>query len=145
MGLTSTAQNTEVMAEINITPFTDVLLVLLIIFMILVALSAPPGFQKELPKKSNAPATINQHQLQKSINVLVSKDNRVYIDSHLTPFSNLYNAMADAIRFHTDHQAQGYNTHISLLADQDAQYNTIIKILDAARQAGDDDVGFVTQ
>jgi biopolymer transport protein ExbD len=33
-----------VMAEINITPFTDVLLVLLIIFMILAARVAPPGF-----------------------------------------------------------------------------------------------------
>lgn len=32
-----------IMAEINITPFTDVLLVLLIIFMILAALVAPPG------------------------------------------------------------------------------------------------------
>ena len=41
------------MAEINITPFTDVLLVLLIIFMILAALVTPPGFEKELPNHSN--------------------------------------------------------------------------------------------
>ena len=44
-----------------------------------------------------------------------------------------------------EHAAQGYLTHISLIADSAANYNTIIKILDAARQAGDDDVGFVTQ
>jgi biopolymer transport protein ExbD len=44
-----------VMAEINITPFTDVLLVLLIIFMILAALVAPPGFEKQLPNPGGPP------------------------------------------------------------------------------------------
>ena len=52
MSLLSAQQESEVMAEINITPFTDVLLVLLIIFMILAALVAPPGFEKELPNKN---------------------------------------------------------------------------------------------
>ena len=49
MSMLSSARDDEVMAEINITPFTDVLLVLLIIFMILAALVTPPGFQKNLP------------------------------------------------------------------------------------------------
>jgi biopolymer transport protein ExbD len=43
VSLLSAQQESDVMAEINITPFTDVLLVLLIIFMILAALAAPPG------------------------------------------------------------------------------------------------------
>ena len=42
------ANDATVMAEINLTPFTDVLLVLLIIFMLLAALVAPPGFEKKL-------------------------------------------------------------------------------------------------
>ena len=46
MSMVSAQQDDAVMAEINITPFTDVLLVLLIIFMILAALVAPPGFEK---------------------------------------------------------------------------------------------------
>ena len=145
MGLSSTAQESEVMAEINITPFTDVLLVLLIIFMILAALAAPPGFQKELPKKSNAPQKINLRQLQHQIQVTVSKDNRIFIDGHQTTVARLYDDMVGAVRFHSEHANQGYTTHVSLLADTDAAYNTIIKVLDAARQAGDDDVGFVTQ
>ena len=52
MSMLSAQQDDEVMAEINITPFTDVLLVLLIIFMILAALITPPGFQKELPNNT---------------------------------------------------------------------------------------------
>ena len=145
MGLTSTAQDTEVMAEINITPFCDVLLVLLIIFMILAALTAPPGFQKELPKKNDAPQKINQSQLKHQIDVEVSANNRIFIDGRQTSDARLYDDMAAAIRYHHDHANQGYLMHVSLVADADASYNTIIKILDAARQAGDDDVGFVTQ
>jgi biopolymer transport protein ExbD len=37
------------LCEINVTPFTDVLLVLLIVFMILAALVVPPGFERRLP------------------------------------------------------------------------------------------------
>ena len=37
-------------AEINITPFTDVLLVLLIIFMVMAALIAPAGFEKRFDR-----------------------------------------------------------------------------------------------
>jgi len=145
MGLTSAAQESEVMAEINITPFTDVLLVLLIIFMILAALAAPPGFQKELPKKSNAPTKININTLKHQIEVQVSANNRVFIDGRPTSEARLYDDMANAVNFHRAHAYQGYLMHIALVADANASYNTIIKILDAARQAGDDDVGLVTQ
>ena len=145
MGMTASKQDTEVMAEINITPFTDVLLVLLIIFMILAALSAPPGFQKQLPKKNNTPQSINLKQLQRSINVEVTAKNHIFIDAKPVTMERLYQTMSDTVAFHKNHENQGYNTHVSLLADQDASYDTIIKILDAARQAGDDDVGFVTE
>src|SRR5579872_295492 len=145
MGMSSSRQDTEVMAEINITPFTDVLLVLLIIFMILAALSAPPGFQKELPKKNNQPQTITRQTLQHQIQVQVTAQNRIYLNGKLTPIADLYDSMSRQIAFNRTHAAQGYTTHVSLIADQDASYNTIIKILDAAREAGDNDVGFVTE
>ena len=65
MSLLSAQQDDDVMAEINITPFTDVLLVLLIIFMILAALVTPPGFQKELPN-NNDPSTSQQQTMSKA-------------------------------------------------------------------------------
>jgi len=145
MGMASTRQDTDVMAEINITPFTDVLLVLLIIFMILAALTAPPGFQKQLPKKNNTPQNITKQTLQHQIEVDVTAENRIYVDRQLIRSADLYNVLANTIAFHRTHANQGYTTHVSLVADSNASYNTIIKILDAARQAGDDDVGFVTQ
>ena len=66
MSLLSSQQDQEVMAEINITPFTDVLLVLLIIFMILAALVAPPGFEKELPNKTRIAPTNNKKERHRS-------------------------------------------------------------------------------
>ena len=145
MGMTSAKQDTDVMAEINITPFTDVLLVLLIIFMILAALAAPPGFQKELPKSNQDKNKVTQHQLHYQIQVFVTAQNRIFVDGHPTTVNGVYSAIDGAVRYHKAHAAQGYLTHISLIADSAAKYDTIIKILDAARAAGDDDVGFVTQ
>ena len=66
------------MAEINITPFTDVLLVLLIIFMILAALVAPPGFEKELPNKNNNPSTQNKNK--NDIEVDVNNKGVIFVD-----------------------------------------------------------------
>lgn len=145
MGLTSAKQDSDVMAEINITPFTDVLLVLLIIFMILAALAAPPGFQKELPKNNKTQNPVTKKQLLFNIQVEVTANNRIFVDGHPTTVNGVYDAMNSAVAYHKAHAANGYLQHISLIADMDAKYDTIIKILDAARQAGDDDVGFVTQ
>jgi biopolymer transport protein ExbD len=135
MAMTSAAQDDAVMAEINITPFTDVLLVLLIIFMILASLSAPPGFQKELPD-NNAPPT---HQMNKrnNIEVEVSDKGGIFIDGKRTDEQNVYGDMANTIH-------RRGKLHISLAADAKAPYHAIIRVLDAARQSGVEDVGFVT-
>ena len=90
------------MAEINITPFTDVLLVLLIIFMLLAALAAPPGFQKSFDK-CNAPC--GGGPLLRPILVEVATGPHVFVNG----------------------------------------IDAIIKVLDAGRLAGDDDVGLVVQ
>src|ERR1700748_110175 len=97
MSMVSSAGDDEVMAEINITPFTDVLLVLLIIFMILAALVTPPGFQKNLPDKSdNSPIT--QLKKQNNIEVLISEKGVIYIDDKKTDPQHIYYDMAEAKR-----------------------------------------------
>jgi len=59
--------------------------------------------------------------------------------------ARLYDDMSSTIAYHRAHASQNYTDHIALTADTDASYNTIVKILDAAREAKDDDVGFVTE
>ena len=136
MSMVSSAGDDEVMAEINITPFTDVLLVLLIIFMILAALVTPPGFQKNLPDKSdNSP--VQQLKKNDNIQVLVSEKGTIFIDNKKTDKDHIYADMADVKR----HRG---NKHVSLTADVKAPYQSVILVLDAARLNGLDDVGFVT-
>jgi biopolymer transport protein ExbD len=133
-------QDGDVMAEINITPFTDVLLVLVIIFMILAAMAAPPGFQKELSSTIKpVPGKIDP---TKVIDVMVTRAGAIYVDDIATNENGLYAAIANAVEAH---KANRLSTHIAIVADGDARYDTIIRILDAGRQAGDDDVGFVTR
>jgi biopolymer transport protein ExbD len=135
VSLLSAKQDEEVMAEINITPFTDVLLVLLIIFMILAALVTPPGFEKELPNNNNSqPQTQKQHN---DIEVDVRKDGVIFVDGERTDPIRIYGVML------TERAKRG-NKHVSIIADAKAPYGIIIRILDAAKVAGLEDVGFVT-
>jgi biopolymer transport protein ExbD len=136
MSMMSSQQDSEVMAEINITPFTDVLLVLLIIFMILAALITPPGFQKELPNHSN-PSSTNKDDPKKTIEVDVNDKGVVFVDGTRTSEKDLYNEMARVV-------SRRGKLHVSIVADAKAPYGLIIRILDAAKQVNLDDVGFVT-
>jgi biopolymer transport protein TolR len=134
--MVSSAGDDEVMAEINITPFTDVLLVLLIIFMILAALITPPGFQKQLPDKSDtSPPTVVQKN--RSIEVLVNDKGRIFVDNKESDVTHIYADMGAVAK-------RRGRLHVSLAADVKAPYGIIIKILDAAKIAGLNDVGFVT-
>ncbi len=134
--MVSSAGDDEVMAEINITPFTDVLLVLLIIFMILAALVTPPGFQKQLPDKSDN-SNPTKSSPAKTIEVLVNDKGRIFVDNKESNPEAIYFDMANVAR------RRGH-LHVSLAADVKAPYGIIIKILDASKLAGLDDVGFVT-
>ncbi|HEY8298092.1 MAG TPA: biopolymer transporter ExbD [Candidatus Baltobacteraceae bacterium] len=136
MSLLSSQQDQEVMAEINITPFTDVLLVLLIIFIILAAIQTPPGFEKELPNNNNNPNTI-QPKNKTDIEVDVNNRGKILVDGVVADQQSVYSVMAQA-------KAKKGNKHVSIVADAKAPYGIIIRVLDAAKQAGLDDVGFVT-
>jgi biopolymer transport protein ExbD len=135
VSLLSAKQDEEVMAEINITPFTDVLLVLLIIFMILAALVTPPGFEKELPNNNNnQTATPPKHN---DIEVIVNNKGVIFVDGTKTDEAGIYNQML------VERSKRG-DRHVSITADAKAPYGIIIRILDAAKIAGLEDVGFVT-
>lgn len=136
MSLLSAKQDEEVMAEINITPFTDVLLVLLIIFMILAAIVTPPGFEKQLPNKSDtSPQT--KTDPKKDIQVDVNNKGVIYVDAVQADEQTIYRVMYNA-------SVKKPHKHVSITADAKAPYGIIIRILDAAKEAGLDDVGFVT-
>src|SRR5580693_5172461 len=99
MSMVSAAQDDDVMAEINITPFTDVLLVLLIIFMILASLVTPPGFQKELPNNDKGV---------------------IFVDAQKTDEKSIYYIMSQTA-------ARRGHIHVAITADAKAPYGIIIR------------------
>ncbi len=123
------------MAEINITPFTDVLLVLLIIFMILAALITPPGFEKELANHNNSTnSNPNKHD---TIEVDVNSKGVIFVDGKMSDVAHIYADMSAVA-------AKKPGKHVDIVADAKAPYGLIIRILDAAKIANLTDVGFVT-
>ena len=135
MSMLSAQQDDAVMAEINITPFTDVLLVLLIIFIILASLATPPGFQKELPNNNNSSNTSQNDKHE--IDILVNNRGVIFVDNNRTDDKGIYSMMAQEV-------AKRGKLHVAITADTKAPYGTIIRILDAAKESNLDDVGFVT-
>jgi biopolymer transport protein ExbD len=135
MSLLSAQQDAEVMSEINITPFTDVLLVLLIIFMILAALVTPPGFEKDLASKNNA-SDVSKPK-HDDIEVTVNNVGKIYVDAVAADPQTIYRVMYDVSK-------KKPHKHVAITADAKAPYGIIIRILDAAKEAGLEDVGFVT-
>ncbi len=110
----------DVMSTINITPFTDVLLVLLIIFIILTAVTKEPP----MPDAKN---TRKVHPSQ--IVVIIDKKNRVQIGSKVVTIADAPQA------FHQLQIATGRKQKsVIIKADPKADYGTVLQVMDAAKQ-----------
>ena len=136
MSLYARPAQDDTMAEINVTPFTDVLLVLMIIFILLAAIALPPGFQKSL---ANTCSGCN-HPTPKhaSIEVAVTPNGRIFVGNQLVNESTVYGALATIARHDS-------TTTVDLTGDAHAPYGLIIRTLDAAKAAGLENVTFVAQ
>jgi biopolymer transport protein ExbD len=117
----------EVMATINITPFTDVLLVLLIIFIILASVTKEPKL----------PDAYNRDKVQPSqIVVIVDDKDNVQIGSNTVSISQAHDA------FLTLQQDTGYKfKSVIIKADPKADYGVILQIMDAAKSVNLTDFG----
>ncbi len=115
------------MSTINITPFTDVLLVLLIIFIILASVTKEP----KLPDAHNRDKVVPSQ-----IVVIVNAKDQIQIGSNTVTIADAANAFA-TLADQTDHKF----TSVIIKADPKATYGTILKIMDAAKKSNLIDFG----
>jgi biopolymer transport protein TolR len=109
----------EVMSTINITPFTDVLLVLLIIFIILASVTKEPRL----------PDAYNKDKVQPSqILVRIDEKNNISIGSNLVTIGDAKAAFAQ-LQDQTDHKFSS----VIIKADPHASYGIILQVMDAAK------------
>lgn len=125
-------------SEINITPFTDVLLVLLVIFMILAALVIPPGFEKQLPNCSAVCNHPTATRAKPPLDVIVTRQGAIFVGNVRTNETGVYAALTTAA-------AKTARIKLHVIADARARYGLVIRVLDAAKLANINDVTFVTQ
>jgi len=121
------------MAEINVVPYIDVMLVLLVIFMITAPLLTQ-GVEVELPKAASNPMP----EETEPVVVTVTAEGEMYIDDELKD-SDEVRAYAIAVR-NRNKEAQ-----FMVRGDQSAEYRHIVRAMVVLQQAGVPRVGMVTE
>ena len=120
------------MSEINVTPFVDVMLVLLIIFMIAAPLLTV-GVPVDLPE-TEAGALNSQTQ---PITVSINGAGRIYLQETEIPLEEVVPKLK-AIA------TTGYQERIYVRGDRDADYGTVMKVMARISSAGYGNLGLVT-
>jgi biopolymer transport protein TolR len=120
------------LSDINITPFVDVVLVLLVIFMV----TAPilqSGIEVNVPKTKTV-KVITQERLVISI----TKDQRVYLGNEPVNINEIPEKLHEKIR---DPQGQS----IFIRSDENVPFGAFATVMDAVKQTGITNVSIVTQ
>lgn len=133
MAFTSRSGHTQTaLAEINITPLVDVVLVLLVIFM----LTAPvlqSGIQVAVPKTK----TVREITQQRTV-VTIDKDQQVFLNDKAVNLNDLPNILRSQSTGTTDQV-------IYLRADEKVPFGAFASVMDAVKLAGITNVSIVTQ
>jgi biopolymer transport protein TolR len=120
------------LSEINVTPFVDVMLVLLIIFMVTapmmqegVDVNLPQAQGKSLPSK------------EKRMTISITSTKEIYLNERKIELSNLEKKLRTIFQNRADKQ-------LFLRADEIVPYGFVVKTMAAIRNAGIDQLGMVT-
>jgi len=119
-----------VMSEINVTPFVDVMLVLLIIFMVTAPL-LQQGIDVNLPRAKG-----KDMPPEERVALVIKKDMKVYMND--SPVS-----MADMRR--TLQAVSKMNPNVFLKADKDVPYGFVVEVMGEIKEAGIEKLGMVTE
>jgi biopolymer transport protein TolR len=121
------------LSEINVTPFVDVMLVLLIIFMV-TAPMMQQGLDVDLPETTTQPLRLQDEPLM----LTVKKDGSVHLANVQVPIEELEEKMAAILEGRPDKE-------VYLRADKEAPYGAVVKVMAAARAGGAKSLGIVTE
>jgi biopolymer transport protein ExbD/biopolymer transport protein TolR len=122
-------------ADINVTPMVDVMLVMLIIFMVITPMLSH-GFSVDLFKARN-PVNMANEEKEDAIVVAVTREGRTFLGTTPTSPEDLPAKVKDLLVNRTDR-----TTYVK--ADARAKYSKVVEVVDNLRNAGVDQLGLVT-
>lgn len=117
----------EANSEINVTPFVDVMLVLLIIFMVAAPL-AVPSVKVDLPPAVTKPTT----SPPKPVYITIQRNGRFYIMDNSTTLADIGPDLASMLKGKRDPSKE----RIYIRADKDTQYGAFMDVMTALQDAG---------
>jgi biopolymer transport protein TolR len=120
----------EVMSEINVTPFVDVMLVLLIIFMVTAPL-LQQGIDVNLPKAKG-----KDMPPEERIALVIRRDQKIYMNDTPVTVGEMRRKLESISKM---------NPNVFLKADKDVPYGLVVEVMGEIKEAGIEKLGMVTE
>lgn len=126
----------ETIAEINIIPFVDIILVVLIIFMITTPQLAREGFSVTLPKTSSGGEKLSPSV---KLKIEVTNTGDILLDGHLMSLDNLSLYARKLL------ETESTDSRLVISADVSVSHGRVMEIIDVMKQAGVQKFTFTAQ
>jgi len=140
MGIRSqNSKSRTVLSEINVTPFVDVMLVLLVIFMV----TAPilyQGIDIDLPKTSSQ--QISSSQTNKNIIITINRDGELFIEDKRYDLSEIKLKIRNSI---LDKSKKSDKGQILIKADSSVFYGKVVEVMNEIKKSGVQNIGLITE
>jgi len=130
--MTSGGNHSSLMSDINVTPFVDVMLVLLIIFMVTAPMMME-GVNVSLPEATSKPLVSEK----KPLIVNIDSENRIFIND----FKVTIDGLGEKLNKILDGRKDG---EVYLKADKDISYGMVVRVMSEIKGAGVEKLGMVT-
>jgi len=128
----------RLMNEINVVPYIDVMLVLLVIFMVTAPLMNPGQIDLPSVSKSLAPSLA-------PLEVIIKKDNTLALRDHARGGLESRVSRDELIAILKARQADKADQAVVISADKDVRYEEVINVMDVLQQQHIQKVGLLTQ
>ncbi len=129
---TNNSRDSRLLSEINVTPFVDVMLVLLVIFMVTAPL-VQHGVDVDLPRATTKNITAEEEHLT----VTLTQDRKIFINKMQVDKSQLRERLTRIFKQRTDNQ-------LFFKADKTLPYEFVIQIMAEIKNAGIEKLGIIT-
>lgn len=123
----------RLMSDINVTPFVDVMLVLLIIFMVTAPMMMQ-GVDVALPETSSQPLAAKKENLVITIN----NKNQIFINDYQVDLDYLQEKLKKILEGREDRE-------VYLRADREIPYGFVVRVMSEIKGAGVENLGMVTE
>ena len=137
-GKFNTGSRRAVLSEINVTPFVDVMLVLLVIFMVTTPILYQ-GIRVSLPQTVSSKIPVKN---QKRITVTLTGSEKIFLQDTSYPLSQVADALGRLMEAERTTPEDGW---VFLRADKSVKYGFVVKVIDEIKKTGIQKLSLVTE